>query len=134
MTPRDDPFTSPNPHRLYRNPEQGYVFGVCAGIADFFGIDVGLVRLAAVLGGLFFFFPVVPAYLLAAAALPRKPPQLYRSRDEEAFWRAVSTRPDQTLSGLRHRFRELERRLNHLEGYVASQEFELNRAINDLDR
>ena len=37
MTTDERPYQSPNPHRLYRNPEEGVLFGVCAGLADYFG-------------------------------------------------------------------------------------------------
>ena len=50
MTHNPSPFDSPNPHRLYRNPRSGYVSGVCAGIADYFGIQPFLIRLAVVIG------------------------------------------------------------------------------------
>jgi len=131
---RPSPYDSPNPHRLYRNPESGIVGGVCAGIADYFGIQPVLVRLAVVMGLFFFAPPFILGYVVAVLALPVKPPQLYRDPEEEAFWRAVSIKPDRTLAGLTHRFREFEKRVASLEAYVASKEFELNRAIRDLDR
>lgn len=30
--------------KLYRDPEQGMIAGVCAGVADYFEIDVTIVR------------------------------------------------------------------------------------------
>jgi phage shock protein C len=130
----DSPFHSPNPHRLYRDRDAGKLFGVCAGIADYLGIEVIVVRLAAVIGAVFFTMPVVGAYLLAALVLKPKPGRLYANREEEEFWRTLTTKPDRTLAGLRHKFRDMERRLIGLETYVSSNEFELNRAIKDLDR
>jgi phage shock protein PspC (stress-responsive transcriptional regulator) len=41
--------TSGEVKRLYRNTQNGKIAGVCAGIADYFNIDVVVVRLAAVL-------------------------------------------------------------------------------------
>ncbi|EWY39158.1 phage-shock protein [Skermanella stibiiresistens SB22] len=128
------PFASPNPHRLYRDQTRGKLFGVCAGIADYLGVKVRLVRVFAVLGAVFFTMPVVGAYLLAALVLKHKPARVYASREEEDFWRSVAAKPDVTLAGLRHKFREMERRLGGMETYVSSKEFELNRAIGDLDR
>lgn len=130
----ESPFASPNPHRLYRDRERGKLFGVCAGLADYFGVDVFLVRLGVALGGIFFTMPVVGAYLLAALVLKNKPARVYASREEEDFWRTVATKPDVTIAGLKHKFREMERRLGGMETYVSSKEFELDRAINDLDR
>lgn len=130
----ESPFASPNPHRLYRDRERGKLLGVCAGLADYFGVDVFLVRLGVALGGIFFTMPLVGAYLLAALVLKNKPARVYASREEEDFWRTVATKPDVTIAGLKHKFREMERRLGGMETYVSSKEFELDRAINDLDR
>jgi phage shock protein C len=130
----ESPFASPNPHQLYRDPENGKLLGVCAGLADYLGVDVLIIRIATVLGAVFFTMPVVGAYLLAALLLKPKPPRVYASREEEDFWRTVATKPDVTVAGLRQKFRDVERRLAGMETYVSSKEFELNRAINDLDR
>ena len=128
------PFASPNPHRLYRDRENGKLLGVCAGLADYLGVDVMFVRIGTFLGAVFFTMPIVGAYLLAALVLKPKPPRVYASREEEDFWRTVATKPDVTVAGLRQKFRDVERRLTGMETYVSSKEFELNRAINDLDR
>jgi phage shock protein C len=132
--PPSSPFRSPNPHRLYRHPERGRVFGVCAGLADYFGVEPFLVRLGALAGLVFFFVPVFLGYLMLTVILPRRPADLYRSPDEEEFWRAVATKPAVTLSAVRHRYRALESRLRPLESYVATREFDLNRSIRDLER
>ncbi len=131
---RSSPYDSPNPHRLYRDPQHGVVGGVCAGIADYFGFRPGLVRLAVALGLFFFTPPVILAYVIAVLVLPVKPPVVYRNPEEEAFWRGVSIKPDRTLAGLTQRFRDFEKRVGNLEAHVASNEFELNRAIRNLDR
>ena len=84
---------------------------------------------------LFFFFPVtLLAYIVLAIVLRPKPPALYSSRDEEAFWRGVSTAPADTLQSLKRKFRDLEDRLGQMEGQVASGDFDLHRKFRDLDR
>ncbi len=128
------PYESPNPHRLYRNPQQGVLGGVCAGIAEYFGVKPLAVRLAVGVGLCFFAFPLAIGYAIALLALPVRPPQLYRNPEEEVFWRTVSTKPDRSLAGLTQRFRDFEKRIAGCEAFVASKEFELNRAIRDLDR
>ncbi|CAO3416444.1 envelope stress response membrane protein PspC [Azospirillum doebereinerae] len=128
------PYDSPNPHRLYRNPQIGILGGVCAGVAEYFGLRPGVVRLVVMLGMFFFAFPLIVAYVVALVVLPVRPAHLYRNPEEEAFWRTVSTKPDRTLAGLTQRFRDFETRITGAEAYVASKEFELNRAIRDLDR
>lgn len=128
------PYDSPNPHRLYRNPHTGMVAGVCAGLADFLGVAPILVRAGLVMGLMFAFFPVTIAYLVATFGLPVRPANLYRNREEEAFWRSVATKPDRSLAGLAQRIRGFETRVGGLEAYVASKDFELNRAFRDLNR
>ena len=58
--------------RLYKSNENKMVDGVCGGIAEYFGIDPTLVRLAWVLfcamGGSGFV-----AYIVAAIIIPRAP-------------------------------------------------------------
>ena len=121
-------------YRLYRNRERGIVAGVCAGIADYIGIEPIVVRIVAVLGLIFFFPPTVIGYVILALALPPKPPSLYGSREEEAFWRSVNTAPSDTFQSLKHKFGDLEDRLAHMEAQVTSGDFELHRKFRDLGR
>lgn len=117
---------------LYRDPENGILAGVCAGIADYFGAPLIAVRLAFVLALLLFFPVVLIGYIVLAIALPRRPPHLFASREEEAFWRGVATAPDDALGGLRRRFGDLEARLQAMERHVASGDYELRRKFRDL--
>jgi phage shock protein C len=121
-----------NPHRLYRDTENARVAGVCAGIADYFGVRRRMVRIAAVLCLIFFFVPTALTYIALTVLLPKKPPQLYRSPEEEVFWRGVATHPDDTLKALRQKFTELEQRLGSMETAVTSQDFDLHRKFRDL--
>ncbi len=120
--------------RLWRNRDRGMLAGVCAGIADYLGVEPIVVRIIAALGLIFFFPPTAIGYVILALSLPPKPPELYASRDEEAFWRGVSTAPGDTFQSLKRKFRELEERLAQMEGQVASGDFELHRKFRDLDR
>lgn len=58
--------------RLYRSRSDRRVAGVCAGIADYLGVDATLVRIAwvvfAVAGG-----PGVLLYIILAAIVPEEP-------------------------------------------------------------
>ena len=120
--------------RLYRDPDKGMIAGVCAGIAEYVGLRPVQVRLLAILGLVFFFVPTVVLYVALALALPPKPPDLYRADDEAQFWRTVRTAPNQALSALRDRFRDLDARLGHIESLVASDEYELRRKFRDIER
>ena len=58
--------------RLYKINRGKMVDGVCGGIAEYFGLDPSLVRLAwiifSAMGG-----SGIPAYILAAVIIPREP-------------------------------------------------------------
>ena len=40
--------------KLYRNRTRGMVFGVCAGFAEYFGVDATVVRVLVVIGAVVF--------------------------------------------------------------------------------
>jgi phage shock protein C len=119
--------------RLYRDPEHGLIAGVCAGIAEYVGLRPVQMRLLVILGLVFFFVPTVIGYVALALTLQPKPPDLYHADDEALFWREVRTAPQGALSALRDRFRGLEQRLARIEGFVASEEYELRRKFRDIE-
>ena len=121
-------------HRLWRDTDRGIIAGVCAGIAAYIGVEPIVVRLVTVLGLVFFFPPTIVAYVILALVLRPKPPTLYASPDEEAFWRGVGTAPADTLHSLKRKFADLEARLGQMESQVASGDFDLHRRFRDLDR
>jgi phage shock protein C len=121
-------------YRLWRDRDRGIIAGVCAGIADYIGVEPIVVRLAAVLGLVFFFPPTIVVYVILAVVLRPKPRALYASPDEEAFWRGVGIAPADTLHSLKRKFADLEARLGRMESQVASGDFELHRRFRDLGR
>jgi phage shock protein C len=122
------------PSRLYRDPRRGWLAGVCAGLGEYFGVSAGLIRLLVILSGMFFTIPTVLAYIIAAIVLQRRPPDLYGSAEEAAFWRGVRLEPSRTARDLVHKFQELERRLRQAEARVTSSEFKLRRQFRELER
>ncbi len=124
---------SQSPRRLYRDTERGTIFGVCAGIADYFGFNLCATRWLAVITALFFMPFVVFAYIALALLLPRKPTDMYRDDREEKFWRSMRTSPSTTFSEVRHSFRRMEARVQKMERYVTSPRFNLDREFADLE-
>jgi len=124
----------PSWRRLYRNPRRGWIAGVCAGIADYFGVSAGLVRLLTVISLIAFTLPTFAAYVIAALVLERRPENLQASREEEAFWRSVRLEPSRTAHDLTRKFQDMERRLRAAEAKVTSSEFKLRRQFRDLER
>ena len=60
-----------NEKKLYRNPENKMLAGVCSGIADYFNIDPTLVRLGWVLFSLLGGSGLL-AYIIAAIIIPER--------------------------------------------------------------
>lgn len=71
---------------FYRDRENGWIFGVCAGLAEFANFRVGTVRIVAIVCLLIFFWPTVLLYS-AATFLFREKPLIYSGPDAEyKFW------------------------------------------------
>jgi len=72
---------------LYRDRENGWLFGVCAGLADRFGFRLGIVRIIAVVSLLLFFWLSVAIYVAAVLLIKEKPLVYSGSKTEYDFWR-----------------------------------------------
>ena len=57
--------------RLYRNKKEGVLFGVCAGVGDYFDIDPVFVRITWLLTFLLYGGGLI-AYLIACLLIPNK--------------------------------------------------------------
>ncbi len=72
---------------LYRDRENGWIFGVCAGIAEFGNFRTVTVRIIAVICLLLFFWATVLVYI-GFVLLFREKPLIYSGRHREyEFWR-----------------------------------------------
>jgi len=122
----------PSPNRLYRDRQNGFVLGICAGIAEYFGLQRWLVRVLVFVSLLIFTVPTLILYFGFALFVPAAPEQLYETPEEGKFWQGVRVDPSRKFSELRHRFRELEIRLRKMEAYVTSDGYRVRREIDDL--
>ncbi|MEM1133738.1 MAG: envelope stress response membrane protein PspC [Pseudomonadota bacterium] len=118
--------------KFYRDKQNGKLAGVCSGIADYTGIDVAWVRIAAVCITLFVFQPLIIAYIVAAMVTEKKPSALYVDHEEQKFWQGVRQSPARTARDVRSRFREIDRRLADVEMYYTSNNRQLSEEIERL--
>ncbi|MBW8785781.1 MAG: envelope stress response membrane protein PspC [Novosphingobium sp.] len=118
--------------RFYRDKVNGKFLGVCAGIADYTGVDVLWVRLGAmlltVLGSGF----LIPVYLLIGMFAASKPEALYGSREDDRFWQHVRQSPGRTAREVRAAFRDIDRRLAEVEQFYVSSNPRLSAEIDRL--
>lgn len=108
--------------------------GVCAGIADYTGFDLTLVRVATVILTLIGGFPwTLIAYVLTAWMAQDKPRETRSDTPEETkFWQGVRASPARTVRDVRSRFRDLDRRLADIETHVTSGNMSLANEIEKL--
>ena len=142
---------------LYRDPARGRISGVCAGISDYFGLEVWVVRIIAVSALLFFQWPILLAYGIAYFVMDPKPGsekhnqskyKKHRARakaeraekESEADHEKASVQqvwkkggiPGQMMRKTKKRFSDIEKRLQNMESYVTSNQFQLRKEFRDL--
>ena len=122
------------PHTtLYRDKQNAKLMGVCAGIADYTGINAFWVRLGFLvslctpLGGV-----TLPLYFLSGLFLNKKPADLYVDREEQKYWQRVRQSPARTAREVRSRFRDIDRRLAEVETYYVTSNPRLSAEIERL--
>lgn len=111
--------------KFHLDRRNGKIMGVCAGIADYFNIDATLVRVGAIVVTLLGAFPwTLLAYAAAALIARPKPIGLYEADD--------SILAGSSVSDVRERMRDIDRRMADVETYVTSPNSRLAREIEEL--
>jgi len=118
-----------NPHRLYRDRDNAMIAGVCAGLAEYFGFNRKVLRVITAISAVLFAPFVVVSYIILVIVLPVRPREEKIDREQAIFWRGVSNAPSDVFSSVSHRFRELDLRLQKMEAFVTSREFDIDREL-----
>lgn len=118
--------------KFYLDKDKKKLLGVCAGIADYTGINVLWIRIGMIIGVCMGFGLLIPLYLLIGWLAPRKPRDLYVNEDEEKFWRSVRSNPSVSTRDIKARFRDLDRRLADIERYYTNNNRRLAEEIDNL--
>jgi phage shock protein C len=120
--------------KFYLDKRNARMMGVCAGIADYTGVDATWVRVGAVLLTIVGGFPwTVLAYLITGWVASDKPREYYDADPEAAkFWQRVRAAPGRSVRDVRARFRDIDRRLADVEAHVTSTNSPLAREIDAL--
>jgi phage shock protein C len=119
--------------RFYRDKQNGKVMGVCAGIADYTGFDVSLVRICFLAALFMSGGGILPFYFIMGMVSPKKPQSLERvDREEKQFWQGVRASPTRAARDIRSRLKDIDRRLADIESYVTTENRSLAREIEQL--
>ena len=118
---------------LYRDKQNGKLMGVCAGIADYTGMDVTLIRIMMVAAILLGSGSPVVLYFIAGWMTPKKPNELaYVDDEDKRFWQGVRASPTRSAREIRGRMRDIDRRLADIESYVTTENRSLAKEIEQL--
>ena len=119
--------------RFYRDKRNGKIMGICAGIADYTGFDVSLVRICMIAALFLSSGSILPVYFIAGWVAPTKPREFdFADHEEKQFWQGVRASPTRSARDIRSRFRDLDRRLADIESYVTTENRSLAREIDQL--
>lgn len=125
--------TEPRQTKFYLDKRNGKFLGVCAGIADYTGIDVTLIRIGMVLGTILGSGALIIVYFATGWIASDKPRELsYQSPEQTKFWQGVRSNPARSTRDVRSRFRDIDRRLADIETYVTSSNHSLSQEIEKL--
>lgn len=141
----------PRTPSLCRDRENGKLLGVCAGIANYYGLQSWVVRLIALTGLVFLTSVTLVGYFVAAVVMDPKPkgrrsrlrpPRTRRSRRRQRRARkhaedsdeAYSWIPRQRLRDVRSQFDQMELKLRRMEAHVTSAHYDLHRELAELEK
>lgn len=118
--------------RFYRSRDRAWIAGVCAGLADYFGFNLKVTRVLAVIA-LCMAMPVtLLAYFAVVFLVPAAPREYTEEPYDREFRQALRSSPRQTMGDVRRRFQSLDARLARVERYVTSSRFKLDQEFRNL--
>lgn len=143
---------NPRSGRLYRDPQNQKIGGVCAGVARYFGIEAWAVRLGALTGLIFLPGIVFPAYWIAYFIMDKpetdEPVPRRRRRNRKANRPSSDTNqshydlpeprqpfaPSRSLRYTSADLTQAELRLRQLESFITSDQYELQKELHKIER
>ena len=129
---------------LYRNPKEGWLGGVCAGVGDHLNIEPWILRLLAVGALMFFNSLAILGYLVACVLLAKRPKKLpakpeteydattHQDRPRTVFSYPAS--PGERLRLARERLDDVLNRVETMERYVTSKRYDLDREFSKMEK
>lgn len=142
---------------LYRDPDNGKICGVCAGVADYFGFETWVVRVIAVSLLIFLNGGMILGYFIACWLLEVKPgskskgscppfKSSHRRHRDEHSEKERSFRPNvqsvwkkgnlaaQSIESIEKKFDHIEMKLRGLESYITSKKFKLDQEFASMQK
>lgn len=122
-----------NYRRFYRDRTNRKIAGVCAGLADYFGFDLTITRVLAVIALLVAAPPVIMLYIGITLLVPAKESDaVSREPKRKEFRNHLRSSPTATVTDVKRSLLRLDARLAKMERVVTSPRFDLDRKIREL--
>lgn len=118
--------------RFYRDSSRAMIGGVCAGLADYFGFNLKVTRILAVISLLMAMPATLLAYFGIVLLVPAGPKTADKPDYDAEFRKAVRSDPHHTMVEVGRRYKKMEARLARLERYVTSPRFNLDQEFRNL--
>jgi phage shock protein C len=122
--------------RFCRRTDRALLGGVCAGFADYFGFNLRVTRLLAVIAFVMAMPMAVITYLAIVFLVPADSSRPAKRADRRSRRKTRSAparpAPSPTVDDVRRRCRSLDRRMAQLEKYVTSSRYNLDREFRNL--
>ena len=118
--------------RFYRDSSRAMIGGVCAGVADYFGFNLKVTRILAVISLLMAMPATLLVYFGIVLLVPATPRKAAGLDYDAEFRKAVRSDPHHTMVEVGRRYRKMEARLARLERYVTSPRFNLDQEFRNL--
>ena len=123
----------PSRTRFYLDKRHKKIMGVCAGLANYTGLDVNLIRIGLVVSIFIGAGALIPVYFIAGWIASDEPREIAsEDKEERQFWQGVRASPAQSAREIRSRMRDIDRRLADIEYYVTTENRSLAREIEQL--
>ena len=120
---------------LTRDTDRGLLFGVCAGLARYYGWRVRNVRFAVVLLAFLLNWPVILAYVIAVFVIPSDEEREETGVVPPSQRAQAQAAPERPLyqGDLKDRFARIDTRMQRVEAYLHGSEYQLRTAFRDLE-
>lgn len=120
--------------QFYLDKSNAKLAGVCAGLADYTGVDAFWIRLGAVLLTLFGFYLTIPVYIAVMLLADKRPYYLYSEEEEDRLLRRMEHRRSRQSRSerLRAELSDIDRRVADMEAHYTSSNARLAAEIESL--
>ena len=115
---------------IYRS-RNGFIFGVCRGLAEHFNFSIFWARVIAIIFLLVTgFWPAIGMYLIATLLMKPAPVIPIKTEAEQEFYDSYANSRHLAARRIKRRYENLERRLQRMEHIVTAREFDWDEKLS----